>query len=87
VATAPLDPLFGIRASRAEPPGLAQEEQRRAVYGPALSQFEELMGAADAASAQTRPLALFYALSQGGRAIAAARLQGDWRLKGHGLEA
>jgi len=45
------------------------------------------MGAADAASAQTRPLSLFYALSQAGRAIAAARLQGEWRLKGHGLGA
>jgi hypothetical protein len=32
-------------------------------------------------------LTLFYALSQAGRAIAAAHLVGDWELSGHGLEA
>ena len=79
-------PIYGIRASRAKPPGLAQAGERRAVYGTALAQFEELMRAAEMASAQTRPLSLFYALSQAGRAIAAARLKGEWRLKGHGLQ-
>lgn len=44
------------------------------------------MAAANGASAQTQPLSLFYALSQAGRAVAAAHLEGDWRLKGHGLE-
>lgn len=44
------------------------------------------MDAARDASAQTRPLSLFYALSQAGRAVAAARLEGDWQLKGHGLQ-
>jgi YaaC-like protein len=80
-----LDPLFRIRATRADPPGLAIDDERRAVYGTALTQFEELMGAARMASAQTRPLTLFYALSQAGRAIAAAHLEDEWRLKGHGL--
>jgi hypothetical protein len=56
-------------------------------YSSALVQFEELMGAARAASPQTLPLSLFYALSQAGRAIAAARLDGEWRLQGHGLES
>jgi hypothetical protein len=82
-----LDPLYGIRATRAEPPGMAGEDDRRAVYGTALTQFEELMRAAVDASAQTRPLTLFYALSQAGRAIAAAHLKDAWELKGHGLEA
>ncbi len=81
------DTSFYIRASRAAPPGLAQEDERRSVYSSALVQFEELMGAAQAASPQTLPLSLFYALSQAGRAIAAARLEGEWRLQGHGLEA
>jgi hypothetical protein len=81
------DTSFYIRASRAAPPGLAQEDERRSVYSSALVQFEELMGAARAASPQTLPLSLFYALSQAGRAIAAARLEGEWRLQGHGLES
>lgn len=81
-----LDPLFGIRATRAGPPALAGEDgRRRAVYGTALTQFEELMAAATMASAQTRPLTLFYALSQAGRAIAAAHLDDAWELEGHGL--
>lgn len=82
-----IDPLYGIRLSRADPPGLARNGRRRAVYGAALTQFEELMRAAEAASAQTRPLTLFYALSQAGRAVAAAHLEGDWLLEGHGLKA
>ncbi len=82
-----LDPLFRIRATRADPPGLANDDERRAVYGTALTQFEELIGAARMASAQTQPLTLFYALSQAGRAIAAAHLEDKWRLKGHGLAA
>ncbi|MGA8744325.1 MAG: hypothetical protein WB507_00480 [Solirubrobacterales bacterium] len=80
------DAFFRIRASRAEPPGLAAgEEERRRTYGAALDQFEELMAAASGATAPSRPLPLFYALSQAGRAIAAARADGEWRLRGHGL--
>lgn len=81
------DPTFYIRASRAAPPGLAEQSERRLVYSSALVQFEELMVAARAASPQTLPLSLFYALSQAGRAIAAARLEGEWRLQGHGLKS
>ncbi len=33
------------------------------------------------------PLLLFYAVSQAGRAIAAARLDDPWRLSGHGIKA
>ena len=82
-----LDGVFGIRASRATPPGLAAKGERRAVYGAALAQFEELLAASRQATPQTRPLSLFYALSQAGRAIAAAHSPKHWRLHGHGLSA
>lgn len=77
--------FFYIRRTRARPPGRAGEEDRRATYGTALEQFEELLGAASAASPGVRPLPLFYALSQAGRAIAAANLPDAWKLKGHGI--
>ena len=82
------DAYFQIRATRAEPPGFAAgDEERRQTYAAALDQFEELMAAAGAATPRSRPLPLFYALSQAGRAIAAARAEVDWRLRGHGLSA
>jgi hypothetical protein len=82
------DAYFQIRATRAEPPGFAAgDEERRKIYGAALDQFEELMTAAGAATPRSRPLPLFYALSQAGRAIAAARAEEDWQLRGHGLSA
>ena len=77
--------LFYIRRTRAVPPGHAGEEERRGTYGMALEQFEELLAAAEAASPAVRPLPLFYALSQAGRAIAAAHLANGWTLRGHGL--
>jgi hypothetical protein len=80
------DALFRIRATRANPPGLARGE-RAATYGAALAQFDELMTAARASGPASRPLPLFYALSQAGRAIAAAHLTDPWRLEGHGLNA
>lgn len=62
-----------IRASRSEPPGLAASDRtRRRTYGAALQQFDELLEAATTAGHASRPLPLFYALSQAGRAIAAA---------------
>lgn len=80
--------LYGIRATRATPPGFASDDQeRRAVYGSALAQFDELIEAANAVGAAARPLPLFYALSQAGRAIAAAHAEGVWRLRMHGLSA
>jgi hypothetical protein len=82
------DAFFQIRASRAEPPGLASaDQQRRGTYGAALDQFDELMSAAAGSGARSRPLPLFYALSQAGRAIAAAHAESGWTLHGHGLLA
>ena len=80
------DAFFAIRASRAQPPGLAaNDQQRRLTYGAALDQFDELMAAAAASGPRSRPLPLFYALSQAGRAIVAAHRGSSWRLQGHGL--
>lgn len=83
----PLPPRFQIRATRARPPGRGGDEARRATYGAALAQFDELMTAAAANSAAARPLPLFYALSQAGRAIAAAHADSPWQLRMHGLHA
>ncbi|HSZ04448.1 MAG TPA: hypothetical protein VK778_04505 [Solirubrobacteraceae bacterium] len=79
------DTFFFIRRTRAHPPGRARHDERRATYGTALEQFEELIKAAGEASPGVRPLPLFYALSQAGRAIAAANLPDGWKLHGHGL--
>jgi hypothetical protein len=77
--------FFYLRRTRARPPGRAGEGERRATYGTALEQFEELLCAAETASPGVRPLPLFYSLSQAGRAIAAAYLPGEWKLRGHGI--
>ena len=83
-----VDPFFEIRASRATPPGkAAADDQRRLTYGAALSQFDELMTTSANASPRSRPLPLFYAISQAGRAITAARAETQWKLRLHGLSA
>ncbi len=80
--------LFDIRATRSSPPGYAGENpERRGVYGAALAQFDELISSAESVGPAARPLPLFYALSQAGRAIAAAHAVGAWRLRAHGLSA
>lgn len=74
-----------IRILRARPPAGVTDE-RQAVFVSALEQSEQLMRAAHDVGPAARPLPLFYALSQAGRAIAAAHLpDGGWRLAGHGL--
>ncbi|GAB3362704.1 hypothetical protein GCM10027360_26880 [Amycolatopsis echigonensis] len=52
-----------------------------------MQQFEELLHAASVVSPAARPLPLYYALNQAGRAIAALHAVGSWELKGHGLKA
>jgi hypothetical protein len=75
-----------IRALRAEPAGLAEaDESRGKTFSAALRQAQELAEAASAVSYAARPLPLFYALSQAGRAISAARSTGDWRIRSHGM--
>jgi hypothetical protein len=74
-----------LRATRADPPGLAAEDDyRRALYGASLEQFEQLLKAAENVDAAARPLPLFYALSQAGRAIVAAHGENP-DIDGHGL--
>jgi len=76
--------LLAIRATRAEPPGQAAKGARRELYGAALQQFDELIEASRTAGHASRPLPLFYALSQAGRAVVAAD-GSSGRVNGHGL--
>lgn len=74
-----------IRLSRSSPPGrAATDDVRRETYSAALQQSEELFRGARTATSASRPLPLFYSLSQAGRAIAAAHAE-KWQLRGHGL--
>jgi len=64
---------------------------RVGTYRAALEQAEQLMKATASTGPAAQPLALFYALSQFGRAIAAAALSLDtstreFQLKGHGVK-
>lgn len=77
--------LTQIRWTRSDPPGKAADsEKRRETYCAALQQFEELLRAAEAAGHASRPLPLFYALSQAGRAVVAAYGESPTCV-GHGL--
>lgn len=80
-----------LRASRWEPPPpTSRTAERRLTYQTALQQSEELFTAAGHVGFVVRPVLVFYALSQAGRAIAAAAdsASGDqWRLLGHGIKA
>ncbi|MFD5482037.1 YaaC family protein [Streptomyces hawaiiensis] len=78
--------LRGLRTGLAGPARATAE--RRAVFVAALEQAQQFTEAAEAAGPATRPVQIFYALSQFGRAIAAASGllgQDGWRLKGHGI--
>jgi hypothetical protein len=77
-----------IRALRASPPTrVAQDQDRRAVFGAALRQAQELADASAASGYATRPLPLFYCFSQGLRAVSAVHVDDDaWRIRGHGAK-
>ena len=75
-----------LRATRASPPGLASSYgDRRETYGAALQQFDDLINAASAIGPVSRPLPLYYAVHQAGKAIAAAWADREWHATGHGL--
>jgi hypothetical protein len=79
-----------LRALRYDPPGYAKEGARRTTFQSALEQCEQFLAAARDADYATRPVQLFYSLSQAGRAIVAAspRISNQaWRVNGHGLTA
>jgi hypothetical protein len=82
-----IDEVAVVQALRAKPPGeAARDDNRRQVFGAALQQFDELLRAAGTVGHASEPLPLFYALSQAGRAIAAAHCPDErWDFKGHGL--
>lgn len=82
------DELARVRELRAQAIELAAAGgERRETFGTALEQFEQLLRSAAASPPTTSPLPLFYALSQAGRAIAAARHTDDdrWSFRGHGI--
>ncbi|MEV6488326.1 hypothetical protein AB0M20_06790 [Actinoplanes sp. NPDC051633] len=74
-----------IGTLRSAPPGLAREGLRRQIFGAALQQAEELARAAEAVGYASKPLPLFYMLSQAGRAIVAAHHPNKAEIRGHGL--
>ena len=80
-----------IRALRFQPPGRAGDtRERKRAFGSALEQAEQLFTAAVATGYASRPILLFYGLSQAGRAIAAASAavgNNSYKLSGHGIKA
>jgi hypothetical protein len=77
-----------VRHQRADPPALAgADEDRQQVFQSALAQAEELWDAAAVAGPASRPLPLFYCVSQAGRAVCAAWTRTEeWRPRHHGLK-
>jgi hypothetical protein len=76
-----------LRGLRANPPGhAANDPERREVFAAALEQAEQFLIAASAVGYATKPVQLFYALSQAGRAIAAANADEPWKIAAHGAE-
>jgi hypothetical protein len=79
-----------IRRRRADPPIKSTEKARIATFRASLEQAEQQFIAAATISYDSRPLNLFYGLSQAGRAVAAASSKAsgaDWLLEGHGIVA
>lgn len=83
-----------IRSFRAAPPtevaAVLQTDNRSDVFHMALEQSEQLFRAAAEVERESRPLLLFYGLSQAGRALAAASAHlawDQWEASGHGLRA
>lgn len=75
-----------LRLARFEPVlGAPSDTARRRTFGAAMQQFEDLLQSASGLSYLSRPLPLFYALSQAGRAITAARSLPPYELQAHGL--
>jgi hypothetical protein len=86
-----------LRSLRATPPGFAdQDPSRRRVFATAIEQCEQLLRGAEQLGYASRPLNLFYGLSQAGRAITAAwsppgfsepgSVDLAWQLDGHGIK-
>ncbi|MEV5881576.1 YaaC family protein [Streptomyces sp. NPDC052020] len=79
--------LRGLRTAVGGP--VRHDMDRRNVFVSSLEQAQQFTEAAVGAGAATRPVQIFYALSQFGRAIAASSGllgKGEWRLTGHGIQ-
>jgi len=77
-----------LRWLRAHPPGhAAKNRERRDAFAASLEQAEQLVRSAATLGPETRPINLFYGLSQGTRAVMAAREPSDERLwlSNHGI--
>jgi hypothetical protein len=75
-----------IRSARSARPGLTKgHDGRTRTYLAAVQQFEELFKTAASVGVASRPILLFYGLSQVGRALLAAREPNAWEVHGHGL--
>lgn len=77
-----------LRELRAAPPGRATRGARKEVFNAALEQAEQLFTAAAGTGPASRPLLLFYGLSQAGRAVNACApgvAHDDFPLTGHGI--
>jgi hypothetical protein len=75
-----------IRSARSTRPGLTQgDDARTQTYLASVQQFEELYRTAASVGVASRPILLFYGLSQVGRALLAAREANQWQVHGHGL--
>jgi hypothetical protein len=82
------DELARLQALRSSPPALAARAgRRRKVFSASVQQLGELLHASERVGLASAPLTLFYALAQGGRALAAARCRGPgdrYDFRGHG---
>jgi hypothetical protein len=80
---------FSLRERRAgllDRSRLKASASRRQTFAAAMAQFEEQMTAARIVSPATRPLNLYYGLTQAGMAIAAAHAPDPWSFASHGLK-
>ena len=78
-----------LRGMRSKPPGYASKnKERQEAFVASLEQAEQLARRAGELGPETRPINLFYGLSQGTRAIAAALEPDDSKfwLTSHGIE-
>ena len=78
-----------LRALRHSPPGRATKGVRSRVFNSALEQSEQLFKAAESVGPQSRPLLVFYGLSQAARALSAASANvsnDDFKLYAHGIK-
>jgi len=77
--------LHERRSSLHEWSKLGDTSARKQTFAAAMTQFEEQFTAARAVTAATRPLNLYYGVTQAGMAIAAANAPDPWSFDRHGL--